>query len=371
MKTVLFFARDPGGANTIIPVYKRMNGKYNKLVYAKGFAIKMMEKENIQVVDIEQSSGQSESEIIDFVRQLHPDIIVTGTSLNDYTERYLWKAAEILKIKSFAILDQWMNLGIRFSEYDYGKMDEYNKHKKHQYLPTYILAMDENAKNTMVQEGISENRIIVTGQPHFDVVNQKYLCAKAAYDKKFWNVVFVSEPISQDYDDDSEQMYWGYNEKTIFNNLYKCIKELSDKYDIKSRIIIRPHPREDRENWRKILLDSYNSKVIIECNSESDSFDIMKSADVVCGMSSMFLLEAFICKKHTLSIEIGLERENPFILDRMGICKSVISEKELLQKLENILKVQNSNNIKEKCEFNYITNATQNVISFVEEEMAK
>lgn len=372
MKTILFFARDPGGANVIIPVYKKMESMYHCLVYAKEFAYERIRREGIPVINIEEESGEEKEEILDFLKKISPQIIITGTSLNDFTERYLWKAAEELGIKSFAILDQWMNLGIRFSAYNYDEIEEYRKNRIHSFLPSRILVMDELAKDSMIQEGIDDNRIIVTGQPHFDVICDMYEQAKESYDKNYWNIVFVSEPISHDYDNDREKdFYWGYNEKTIFNELYQCVKELSDKYSIKSRIIIRPHPREDKKNWSNIISEYCAENVKIECDNENDSFSILKSMDVVCGISSMFLLEAFICEKDVISIEIGLRQENPFVLDQMGICKSVLSKKDLSQKLEKIFENQKLYQQKDVSAFDYIKNATDKVISFIEEEMAR
>lgn len=371
MITVLFFARDPGGANVIIPVYKKMEGKYQRLIYAKEFAYERIKKEGIPVINIKEECGDKEEDIVYFLKRTNPQILITGTSLNDYTERYLWKAAEELGIKSYAILDQWMNLGIRFSDYNYDEIEKYRKNRVHPFLPSRILVMDELAKESIVQDGIDEKRIAITGQPHFDVICDMYEQAKESYDKKCWNIVFASEPISHDYDSDStEHLYWGYNERTIFTSLYKCVMKLGDKYGIKSRIIIRPHPREDKKNWNYIISEYSNENMIIECNDRDDSFSILKSMDVVCGISSMFLLEAFICKKDVISIEIGLRQKNPFILDQMKICKSVLDEEKLLCKLEKILVSQKSYTHTEGSEFKYIKNATEKVILFIEKEMA-
>ena len=119
MIKILFFARDPGGVNVILPVYKKCQGRFETLLYAKDFALKkIMSQGDIPVKDIARECGCGNySEVLDFLAKTSPDFIVTGTSLDDFTERYLWKASEELHIKSFAILDQWMNLGIRFSEY--------------------------------------------------------------------------------------------------------------------------------------------------------------------------------------------------------------------------------------------------------------
>lgn len=97
-----------------------------------------------------------------------------------------------------------------------------------------------------------------------------------------------------------------------------------------------------------------------------DSFSVMKSADLICGMSSMFLLESIICGKPVLSIEIGLKRENPFVLDRIGSCKSILSEKELLENLVHVYEHKEN-----ACPFEFIRDASKRVLQLVEEEMAK
>lgn len=100
----------------------------------------------------------SQEEVYKFLLKESPDFLITGTSADDFIEKYLWKAAEKLNIKSFAILDQWVNYGVRFSNFSVDGLEKYNKIKKHPYVPYRILVMDEYAKTQMVLEGISEKR---------------------------------------------------------------------------------------------------------------------------------------------------------------------------------------------------------------------
>lgn len=336
MKTVLLFARDPGGANVIMPVYDKIKTRYKTLVYAKEFALKKFRDNGLLARDIEEEcKAGTYEDVISFLKRLTPDLVITGTSLDDFTERYLWKAAEELHIKSFGILDQWMNLGIRFSACDYSQEDMYHRHPQHPYLPYRILAMDELAKELLERDGIEGDKIVLTGQPHFDTIRDRFKLALRLYDEDRWNVVFVSEPICQAYDycDDIES-YWGYNERTIFDSLYCSLKKVAECCRCKIRLIIRPHPRESVNHWNQVMKKLENDDIIMELDAVNDSFSVLKSADLICGMSSMFLLESMICGKPVLSIEIGLKRENPFVLDKMGYCRSILSEEELLDKLK-------------------------------------
>lgn len=373
MKKIIFFARDPGGANVILPIYEKVKNQFEALVYAKDFALQKFRAAGISAIDIQRECKTTEmSAVCDFLKRSNPDVIVTGTSLDDYTERYLWKAAEDLQIKSFAILDQWMNLGIRFSEYTYEQEELYEKCHEHRYLPYRVLVMDELAKTTLIEEGIDETRIVITGQPHFESVYDKYQQAKPVYDREYWNIVFVSEPISQDYDgNDKEKLYWGYNEETVFGQLYGCLTKIAGSLSKQIRVIIRPHPREDIRHWEEIIRTLSCDNVVLVLDAKSDSFSILKSADIVCGMSSMFLLEAVICEKPILSIEIGLCRENPFVLDKVGISRSILTEEELFLRLtQTIGRLQDKEQI-ETLEFNFIRDAIGNIASVIEEEIDK
>ena len=157
-----------GGANVILPIYEKMKDKYQVFVYAKDFAVKRFQDAGVPVRDLEEECSKgSFIEIKSFLQRVKPQILITSTSLDDFTERYFWKASNELHIKSFATLDQWMNLGIRFSDYDYSQAEVYASNPIHPYLPDQILVMDALAKELLQNDGIEEERIVITGQPHF------------------------------------------------------------------------------------------------------------------------------------------------------------------------------------------------------------
>lgn len=364
MKKVLIFARDPGGANTVIPLIKKMHFEYNLLVYAKDYAIPCMERENISCIDIMNSIKEcTEDEIFFFVENLHVDFVITGTSLNDYTERYIWKAAERLHIFAFAIIDQWINLGIRFSKYDYTGKELYMNNPKHPYLPYKIFVMDQNAANMILADGLDKERICVTGQPHFDEILQKYNQSTfSGKDVSLWNIVFVSEPISEDYDIDSNNMYWGYNELTIFDNLYQVLIKINKNINRKIQLIIRPHPRDNINKWKEIIKNLSDENINVIYDIKADSYTLLRRADVVCGMSSMLLLEAAICQVPIISIQIGLAQLSPFVLDKLNICKSIYNVDDLEKKLLE-LNEKKFTDIK----FPIIHNATENCLDYIKE----
>lgn len=365
MSRFLFFARDPAGANVIIPVIELLkNSSKNSIsVYAKDYAINRLINEGIRCINIRECLGEiTRYNIIHFLEQVKPDIIITGTSLDDYTERYIWQAANVLGIKSYAILDQWILPGIRFSEYGYKGIEEYKKNKNHVYLPHKILIMDDIVERMLLDDGIDASMLSIVGQPHFDVIKEKYdRAVKISFPKDYYNVLYASEPKT----DDGEVEYLGYSERSIFEDYYNALRKISTNYNVKINIIIRPHPRENRDYWNKIVLKKNKKNINLFVDECHDSFELMKSVDLVCGMSSMFLVEAAICKVPFISCLIGLKQESPFVFDRINVYNSCRSKEELEIRLQRIIIDEKHDSI----EMNFITNAAQNVVKCIEEEM--
>lgn len=365
MDRILFFSRDPGGANVIAPVIKYITGRYQTIVYAKDYSVSCLRSEGIDCKDLSEEFPEiTEDSVCDFIRKKNPKAIVTGTSLNDFTERYLWKVGEKLGIPTYAIMDQWIHMGIRFSPFDYNGLAEYENHHIFKYVPSNILVMDELAKQILAEEGIPEAKIVVTGQPHFDVVRSRYKSAVVnRSDYRCVRVLFASEPKLAD----NEATYWGYDEQKIFAYIYKTVCRLQRGLEKNIELLIRPHPRENPVEWEAVIekcnVDGAGIKVLVD--HTEDTFSLLKSVDVVCGMSSMFLIEALLCNVPTVSCLIGLKQESPFIFDRLGIYKSCKNMDELYQQLEAVI----CQGLSPKVAFPFIENATENIINDILEDI--
>ena len=365
MSKILFFARDPGGANCIIPVIQKCKGRYDIIVYAKDVAYQRIREAGIYVCRFdEHMRKEGVCDCHSFLEEVAPDILVTGTSVDDYTERLLWKAASAIDIPSIAIIDQWTNLGIRFSEYDYMHEEEYMDSLQHRFVPSLICVMDDIAKKMMVNEGLDEKLIRVTGQPHFDSVRLKY-DKLPSEERKGVTILFVSEPIFRDYDNYGKEDFWGFNEFSIFRKLVETIKSFDIKMREDLRLIVRPHPRDNLGEWKRVLEKETELQVSID--NTSNTFGLFRKTSLVCGMSSMMLLEAAICEVPIMSIMIGLKRNNPFILNNIGLCSTICEEVELRRKLTAFFE----GDYQERMKFSYIKNATDNVISVIEEVLKK
>lgn len=350
MKKILLCARDPGGANTIIPLVEKLSQKYEVLLYGKDTALEKYKQYQLEGMDIVKEVKDIEKEEISrFLQVKKVDFIITGTSADDNTEKFLWNEGKKLGIPSFAILDQWVNYGIRFSKYGVSEMEKYWKDKTFPFLPTRIMVMDSYAKECMKQEGIPEEIITVSGQPYFDqfLKDMEQITDKTVERcKEQWSarkdeivMVFASEPISKTYRiEEGEDGVWGYTERTIFQVFRNTLEKVARQKKQHVRVMVRPHPKEDRVWWEEQLTDA--EYVSYGLDSTKDSKVTIQGADVICGMSSMFLIESAMCQKPILSIQIGLKQENSFILEKKGVLKSILEEPVLEEALGKVIERQ-------------------------------
>lgn len=350
MKKILLFSRDPGGANVVASLISSLKEKeYEVKLFGKDYALIKYEQFGYSGMNIMNSLKEITLESIkNFLIEEKPDFIITGTSADDFTEKYLWKCSEELEIPSFAILDQWMNYGIRFSRFNLSQIEEYNLRKIHDYLPTRILVMDEYAKEQMINEGIEAYKVEVTGQPYFEYLIKKKKLISAEDILKYKQsvgcldsdiiIIFAAEAINRTYLDDSKaEEIIGYSDKSILNEIYKCVKEISPKSDKNIKIIIRPHPKDDINIYTEFVLRKEERGFQVLIDKNTDGVLVINAADIVCGMSSMFLLESAIMRKPIISVQIGLKEENPFILSQIGQIETIVTSAKLKNVFEDFI----------------------------------
>ena len=370
MCKILIFSRDPGGANTVIPLIKPLiNEGYEILLYGKDTALNKYSSNGLNALNImDEIDNVSMEDIKQFLIEKTPGLIITGTSADDLTEKFLWSSARQLNIPSFAILDQWINYGLRFSQYGVAELEKFNINPRLEYLPAKIMVMDEMARREAVDEGIDKDLLVITGQPHFESLLQKASAVedKSAVRKKYLTgdnekiFLFVSEPISETYrENDNSKHFWGYTERTVFALTLQAIESVSDDLKEKFTVIIRPHPKENINNFNDVI-QSYNKQCKIIIDKESDSIDLMNAADLIIGMSSMFLIEAAVLGKKILSVQTGLCRKDPFVLSRMGVVESITDKVLLKRSIVEVIGNEGS-----KIKFDFIKNPVENIINEV------
>jgi len=379
-RKVLLFSRDPGGANTIIPLVQPLEEKgYEISLFGKDIAMGKYAESGLKAFNIMDFVQDVElSSVEKFLADEKPDFIITGTSADDFTEKFIWKSAEKLNIPSFAIIDQWINYGIRFSKYGLSQLKAYLNDKSYPYLPAKILVADEISKKEAVKDGLEESRIAVVGHPYFEVLLNKGRNITGReiketrqhfdVDDDEFMITFASEPVSSDYaQEGSLQHYWGFSEKTIFNELLDAIKRVNCGLNRKVTVVIKLHPREKSDNFSDVIAGHQAGNIRVKISDDFDTVNLMCASNLICGMSSMFLIESVILGRPVISILIGLKRENPFVLDRIGVLKSILDRDELRDKIKSAI-LENS---LPACSFEFIRNPVENIINLMEMHLCR
>ncbi len=376
MKKVLLFARDPGGANAVAPLAPELKLRgHEPLLYGKDAALKQYLAYGQVGLDLAAAAPEMsvESYAI-FLHRLTPDFLITATGSDDFAEKLLWQAAERLGIPCFAILDHWFNYGIRFSPYKLVEQDLYEQDKRHPFLPSRILVMDEEVRAAMIGEGFAAERILVSGQPHFDSLRRqaerfdaeeirRYRTGLGLADSDFL-IGFISENITEpEKGDDLTKYYWGYTERSVFGEVMDALQEATAATGRRVHVLVKPHPNEMIDAYSDLIVAKAGGFVSAGIDPAVHPVKLCKAVDLVCGMSSMVLVESVILGLPVLSAQIGLIRDNPFILDQKGVIRSVLDRRELQRKLTEVL----TGVAVEAAKFSVPAGAAERIIRWMEE----
>jgi hypothetical protein len=372
-RKILICTRDPGGTNAVMPLIKPLRALGNEVsVYGKDAALAIYRRLNIDCSDIRDAMpAVTQEDVSNFIRKARPDLVLTATSSEDFTERYLWKAAERSGIASFAVLDQWTNYQLRLIP-DVKEGITERTASTELILPTFLFVMDDFARNEMAALGIDRERLVPAGQPFFDFIRKCGVMITASEidrlrqeitdDQGGLVFVFASQPIASIHRQNGmAEDYWGYTEKTVLNSVILCLGRLSEESKAKVTLVIRLHPKDQQDDY-KDLLEICSSSIRLVFDRDTDSSLLLKAADLIIGMFSMVLLEGAILGKRFISVQIGLKRENPLIFDRRGLMHSILTEEELEETLRGILKGERRPAPDLRFEFG----ATERIVEFLE-----
>jgi hypothetical protein len=330
MSKVMFFAHDPGGANAIAPLVETLNKDHEILIFAKGPAL-------LKLPGAQELPAEA-------LRALAPDMLITGTSANDRTEHSLWREARLLGIKSMAILDHWINYGIRFSKHGLKEIGQF--HKDPDIFPDFIAVMDDFAKEETIKEGVPGEIIRVLGNPHFEYLRMQACAVKnvraSLADKKDLLVVFLSEPYTEDYGQGNEK---------------QVLKDLMDFAQGKRiKVMIKLHPKEKREKYLE-----YPDQNIVP--SAVSMAEVLAASDLIVSMTSMGLIEAWVLGKRILSYQPGERDNDKFILTRRHAVPFINNKEDLYKNLELITKRKQM----PECQWTIDLNGIRNNARFIHE----
>lgn len=284
-KKIMLFSNDTGGANMVFPLVKPLKDRgYKVFLYGKSLSLPKYSEFGLKGLNITREVRKNNLEnITKLIKRINPNFIVTGTSAKDPTERFLWQAAAALGIPNFAILDSWVNYEIRFS---LGENNGYS-------LPTKICVVDDTARKKVFIDGLSEEMLITTGNPYFEILLQKNreeiikntINSTTLENKNAITVLFISEPISKFYKENfSSENYLGYTEKTILYDVFKSLNRISKLKKLKIKLLIKLHPQDDKSNYDNFIKKfkkNTNMEIYKLNKTKLSNWQLINSADIV------------------------------------------------------------------------------------------
>lgn len=102
-------------------------------------------------------------------------------------------------------------------------------------------------------------------------------------------------------------------------------------------LIVKLHPREAPDRLASVIRAWSHPKLRIMLNRETDPDEMIAVSDVVIGMFSMLLIEAFMACKPIVSAQLNLTGDDPFVLSRRGYVCAITSQEALLAELRGLL----------------------------------
>jgi hypothetical protein len=327
--SLLLYADDPGAVNYLFPLCGSLLslGVASRLVVSP-MLINYCKDRNIRA-DVRQPQD-SPSNLLNGAAAL-----VLGTS----EDKSCWGHklccfAKSLKIPTIGVVDMAVNADKRFR----GETDSPMHH-----APDWLAVPDKFCEFAYMRLGFPRERILLFGHPHYDVIRARLNTSddinswressfpKAPLDRPLW--LFIAEGIDRL---DPEQSFRSHD-YTLFgrgNTNFRsaiCLQELIDvaqNLSPKPWIVLRPHPKNISEEFDQCL-DGIDEWAIA-----GDPIPMLLSADLVIGMTTMLLLEAYLLRRPTLSIVPRIAEREWLATLNGGLTMSVSTKEDLYMSIK-------------------------------------
>ena len=324
---ILATSQHIGSAQAIVGVVKLALNSDNIDIECIGYqqSMEIFSKEGIphKILDVELISpnsltGELYEKLENILMYEDPDIVLTGSSnpsrKGSYTlEQILCVLCRKKCIPMVMVLDYWGFYKERFDGIPYGGTWT--------FLPDRICVMDSLAANDLIDLGIPQDRISITGNPHFDkwAVNSKYTPSIIDSVNKPIEIIYQSQPILEDQVPQEIDRSASYSQHSAIFDIVKVLKETDIDY---LDLYIRLHPRDNQKMWNKTLsklLVMKNSGFRISLvNNQNDKF-YLQNYDFVISHFSTLIFEALHLGLPCISYQPSSRTSDSLITNRLGL----------------------------------------------------
>ncbi len=310
MKTVLVVSSDAGGTIALLPVVRELLARrVNVHIVASGPAIQIWRGEQLSCACDLLKDTISECDAISFIQQHRPDVVVSGAGAYNRIEHTFRRAAARLGIFCFALVDGWFQYRQRFQRDDDGLITH--------SVPDLIGVMDEASYAEMVEEGCDSNKLVIVGAPQMEETVQfvasaseadvNHLRASFGLQRDVHTFVFFSTPVVSESGQDAARVPApGYTQVTILREIVQALSDACIQCGKSAQLVVKPHPSESADPLSQVLQTTETSH-LLDCRivEKCKTRELICLADAVLGMTSSALLEAALCGKPALSVQVG------------------------------------------------------------------
>jgi len=312
-KRVLLVAHDRGGVNLLLPLLTRWRPPR---VTAYFIGTPPLESEVYRLYPSARLTHSAQllangswiyeaDELTAILQSGKWDLVLTGTSVMSNLEKLTWKLAGQLSIPCAAICDMWTEYRRRFTD------------GPDVVLPDMLLVLDDRmAAEAKCALGDSI-KIKVVGSPHF----AHLIASSRRRSGTRTKVRFISEPAASIFPNARIDEF--LIAKWVIEALGHRAKDL----------IIRPHPQDDSEAWRRFVYAYRKKGVHLD---EEPSWACHLSTRMAVGVSSMMLIELALVGVPVASFKLYGSDESYYCLPEKEFGIAVLrSEQELKSWLRN------------------------------------
>lgn len=189
-----------------------------------------------------------------------------------------------------------------------------------------IAVVSRFAKDAHINMGAPADKIFVTGQPRFDLIEQsktdrRKIIADLGIPKDKGIVVLATQPLGT---------LWTEKDREEFvSNVVNAMHEFSEK-----QLVIKIHPGENPEEYQKILTGVAGSKAIV-CQS-IDLYGLLRACDVLMTVHSTVALEAMIMDKPVIIINLS-RRPDAMPYAQSGAALGVYKKEDIVPAIRKAL----------------------------------
>jgi|GEM_PF-2341114 len=223
------------------------------------------------------------------------DLVLTGTSAISKMEKTAWAMARDRGIPSAVMCDMW-------TEYRRRLTDE-----KGNLCLDHLLVLDARMAEEVDAEFGGAVKTTIVGSPHFAHLIGRGRAGETGRE----NIRFISEPIAALFPSA------GIHEFSIAEMMISAMQQSA----CDAPLILRPHPQDDSEGWRRFAYDFRDCGVRLD---DEPSWACALSTRMAIGISSMMLIEFAMAGIPVASIQPPGADESYFCLHESDFGISIV-----------------------------------------------